>query len=276
LFSTRHIIIIIIIIIIIFPLLFPLSLLPKTDDSFLSASACKERLRGVDMRRCLAFFALLLQPCHLFVLVPTHRITTALSDIHEWRDIDFDLPGQRSDSIVPPKQICILPFAFPEVLLQGETKQLRLYEERFLKLFEDVMENHGGLVAMGLLADSGMIQTVPLCEIEAYNRMEGFGIFCTIRVVGRAQVLGFQQQEPYLKVACLEVIDQLPPNLELPNLIASQIENLVLLLSSMEHKLKEAKATVDDDDEENKEMQRRIELAKLVGNNQFCFIVLVH
>lgn len=220
--------------------------------------------------RLLAWLTLLLliQPCHSFVVYKHRATNMALFDIHEWRDIDFDLPGQRTDSLVPPKQICLLPFAFPEVLLQGETKQLRLYEERFLKLFQDAMDHHGGVVAMALLADSGIIQTVPLCEIEAYNRMEGFGIFCTIRVVGRAQLLGFQQQEPYLKAACLEVVDELPPNLELPNLVASQIENLVLVLSSMEHKLKQAKAKNnnddDDDDEEDKEMQRRIELAKLV------------
>ena len=211
-----------------------------------------------------------LQQCHSFVgviVTSNTRSTTALFDIHAWRDIDFALPGQRSDSILPPKQICLLPFAFPEVLLQGETKQLRLYEERFLKLFEDAMNHHGGVVGMALLADSGIIQTVALCEIEAYNRMEAFGIFCTIRVVGRAQLLGFQQQEPYLKAACLEVVDELPPNLELPNLVASQIENLVLLLSSLEHTLKQVngkKKDDNDDDEDDKEMQRRIELAKLV------------
>ena len=48
------------------------------------------------------------------------------------------------------------------------------------------MENHAGVVAMGLLASSSVIQSVPLCEIEAYNLMDGFGIFVTIRAVGRA------------------------------------------------------------------------------------------
>lgn len=214
-----------------------------------------------EMRLLGLIVLMILTRSHAFISQSLHAKRTALYDIHEWRDMDFQLPGKHSGA-VPPKQICLLPFAFPEVLLQGETKQLRLYEERFIQLFQDVMDNHAGVVAMGLLADSGMIQTVPLCEIEAYNRMEGFGIFCTIRVVGRAQLLGFQQQEPYLKAACFEVIDELPPNLELPNLVASQIENLVLLLSSMEHKLKEAK--VDEDDDRAKDMQRRIELAKLV------------
>jgi len=120
------------------------------------------------------------------------EIKTRLFGISEWRDTFFDFPGTGDDRRLgtetggPPKKVNLLPFPFQEVLLQGETKQLRLYEERFLKLFEDSMDKHGGVVAMGLLADSGIIQTVPLCEIEAYNRMEGFGIFVTIRVRARA------------------------------------------------------------------------------------------
>jgi len=131
-----------------------------------------------------------------------------LFDIAEWRDMDFEDPNPNrkltasSDSL--PRQICILPFPFTDVLLQGETKQLRLYEDRFIHLFEDCIENHAGMVAMGLLADpfggGGIIQTVPLCEIQAYNRMEEFGIFVTIRVVGRARLLDIIKQEPYIKV----------------------------------------------------------------------------
>lgn len=184
----------------------------------------------------------------------------------------FDFPGTSDDRRLgvedgaPPKQICILPFPFQEVLLQGETKQLRLYEERFIELFEDCMESHAGVVGMGLLADSGIIQTIPLCEIEAYNRMgEGFGIFVTIRVVGRAKLLDLTQQEPYIKAVCTEVSDELPPNLDLPNLVASNIENYMLLLSSMEHRLSQA-TEESNDDEDNEEMQRRINVAKLVSN----------
>lgn len=200
---------------------------------------------------------------------------TALYDISEWRDLTFDFPGTGADRRLgteqgaPPKEVCILPFPYTEVLLQGETKQLRLYEDRFIKLFEDAMKNHCGVVAMGLLADSGIIQTVPLCEIEAFNRMEGFGIFVTIRVVSRAQLIEINQQEPYIKAICTELADSLPPNLELPNLVASNIENFMLLLSSMEHRLEQARLSKQDkdtdEDEDDLAMQRRINIAKLVG-----------
>lgn len=184
----------------------------------------------------------------------------------------FDFPGSGDDrrlgteSNGPPKEVCILPFPYDDVLLQGETKQLRLYEERFLKLFAHCMEHHEGVVAMGLLADTGIIQTVPLCEVEAFNRMEGFGIFVTIRVVGRAQLQDIVQQTPYLKAVCLELNDKIPPNLELPNLLASNIDNYLLLLSSMEAQLAKAPTneTDGDDNKEAAEMKRRIQAAKLV------------
>lgn len=111
----------------------------------------------------------------------TTSSSTSLFGIEEWRDQMFDFPGTGEDRRLgkedggAPKEVCILPFPYDEVLLQGETKQLRLYEDRFLKLFDDAMENHNGIVAMGLLAESGIIQTCPLAEIEAYNRLDGFG-----------------------------------------------------------------------------------------------------
>lgn len=122
-----------------------------------------------------------------------------LFGICEWRDLMFNFPGTGDDRRLgsergaPPKEVNILPFPFDQVLLQGEAKQLRLYEDRFIQLFDDTMEKHCGTVAMGLLAESGIIQTVPLCEIEAYNRMNEFGIFVSIRAVGRARLIEITQ-----------------------------------------------------------------------------------
>mmetsp|Transcript_102239 Transcript_102239/g.295821 ORF Transcript_102239/g.295821 Transcript_102239/m.295821 type:complete len:350 (-) Transcript_102239:1743-2792(-) len=198
------------------------------------------------------------------------RCPTQVFGINEWRDTFFNFPGNGDDRRLgkeeggAPKEICILPFPYDEVLLQGETKQLRLYEDRFIKLFDHCMEKHSGVVAMGLLAESGIIQTVPICEIEAYNRMEGFGIFVTIRVVGRGRLLDITQQEPYLTATAVEITDTIPANLELPNLVASNIENFMLLLSSMEHRLSQAmEESEDEEDDDDKEMKKRIQIAKL-------------
>jgi hypothetical protein len=177
--------------------------------------------------------------CGAFVSSPQQIQRASISPllgISEWRDSIFDYPGSERPPLgtefgASVKEICILPFPYDEVLLQGQEKQLRLYEDRFVQLFDHSMEHHSGIVAMGLIAESGIIKTVPLCEIEAYNRMEGFGIFVTIRVVSRAQLLEVTQQDPYLKATCVELSDKIPPNLELPNLVASNIENFMLLLS---------------------------------------------
>lgn len=215
------------------------------------------------------FLALLIVPsCRSFLspASPPCRESKLLG-ISEWRDLDFQFPGTGDNRRLgreqggPPKSICILPFPYEEVLLQGETKQLRLYEDRFIKLFDDAMENHEGVVAMGLIAKSGIIQTVPLCDIEAYNRMDGFGIFVTIRVVGRAQVVDVVQETPYLKAVCRELTDKFPPNLELPNLLADTIEDVMVTLSALEHKLNQL--AEDSDTEKDEEMERRINVAKL-------------
>ena len=200
-------------------------------------------------------------------LSPTCCRDSKLCGISEWRDLEFDVPGTGNDRRLgreqggPPKSICILPFPYEEVLLQGETKQLRLYEDRFVKLFDDAMQNHEGVVAMGLIAKSGIIQTVPLCDIEAYNRVEGFGIFATIRVVGRAKLMDVVQQTPYLKAVCAELTDTFPPNLELPNLLSDTIEDAMVTLSALEHKLEQL--ADDPDTVVDEEMERRINVAKL-------------
>jgi hypothetical protein len=178
----------------------------------------------------------------IFRLQPLH-----VGSISEWRDLIFDFPGTGdnrrlgTEQGAPPRQINILPFSFEDVLLQGETKQLRLYEDRFTKLFENTVEKHCGVVAMGLLSSSGMVKKVSLCEIEAYNRMDSFGIFVTIRVVGRAELLEVTQQAPYIQAVCVEISDKLPPNLELPNLLATNIEDSLANLSNMENRLEAAK-----------------------------------
>lgn len=228
--------------------------------------------------------------------------TTSLNGISEWRDIVSVRDSVKIQTKeLPPlaKEICVLPFPYQEVLLQGETKQLRLYEERFVQLFADCMEHHGGVVAMGLLASNlGLVQSVPLAEIEAYNHVPGFGIFCTLRVVARANLIDIVQETPYIKAICTELTDQVPSNLEeyvksllestlslaltvsgafarlvaavrvflsRPNLFASHIENYMLLLSSMEHRLETAKLQegVDDPNDVDLVMKQRLLIARL-------------
>ena len=159
---------------------------------------------------------------HHMMLNQKAKQTVQLFGMSEWRDLVVDYPGTGDDRRLGkeagalPKEICVLPFPYQEALLQGETKQLRLYEDRFIQLFDTSMKEHGGVVAMGLIATSGIIQTVPIAEIEDYNRqLDGFGIFVTIRVVGRAKLIDIVQQSPFIKAVCTEITDTVPPNLDL-------------------------------------------------------------
>ena len=181
---------------------------------------------------------------------------TRLHDIHDWRDTVFDVQSE-DDSVddnsfdpSPLREVCVLPFPLNDVLLQGETKNLRLYEERFIQLFDDAMDNFGGVVAMGLIAENGIIQSAPLCNIEAFNRMDGFGIFVTIRVVSRVSITGVTQGEPYIKATCKEIFDEVPQgdaDVQLLSTIAGNIENMLLTISAMEHRLKGALQSAGDD-----------------------------
>ena len=63
------------------------------------------------------------------------RTTTDLeAHISAWRDLMFeDVPQKLAADAAdgePVREICILPFPLTDVLLQGETKELCLYEER--------------------------------------------------------------------------------------------------------------------------------------------------
>lgn len=185
-------------------------------------------------------------------------------------------PDSESSSVVIPATIPILPFPFSDVLLQGQRKQLNLYEKRFHDLFDDAMENHCGMVGMGLLTGNGMITTVPLCEVESYtkfgadadwvDRGDGMGngsIIVTIRAVGRAKIVaesdGLLQEEPYMQARVMELLDddasvegggtglreRANPGvsgesspLSVASSVAINIENMVVSLASMELKLK--------------------------------------
>ena len=109
---------------------------PRTIVS--SSDAARQNSSETSTMMRLTAFLFLLACVAAFCPSPHRgRPLTSLNDIGEWRDLVFDYPGTGDDRRLgmeegaPPKEICILPFPYQEVLLQGETKQLRLYEERY-------------------------------------------------------------------------------------------------------------------------------------------------
>lgn len=111
------------------------------------------------------------------------RLATSVSGISEWRDLAHDDMS---------KPIGILPSLSRGVILQGQTKYLQLTEDADIQLFQQALDGHESIIGMGLLMHDGInvLNTMPLLEIEDYNRMGGdFGIFAKVRVVGRARML---------------------------------------------------------------------------------------
>lgn len=194
---------------------------------------------------------------------------------------DLAMAMRLNDGTILPREICLLPFPYNDVLLQGETKEIRLYEDRFIELFEKSMKEHGGIIGMALLVnDSSILKPIPICEIESYNRMAEFGIFCTIRAVSRATLIRFMSYEPYITAVCVEKIDAKQKmgkkQYDLLNYLASNIENTIVTISSLEFQLKEKmeKMKRNDNDDvtaENFQDENRIMLSindiGIVDNN---------
>jgi len=194
---------------------------------------------------------------NMVVRLPLQR----LYSMNEWREQTFSVVTENdicssketNDGTIPPREVCLLPFPHSEILLQGQTKQIRIYEDRFIKLFQKSMRDHGGIIGMGLLiSESGILKPIPLCKIESYQQVDGFGIFCTLRVVSRATLIRIDQYEPYMKAICVEKIDLPMENekMDLLNFMASNIENFVVTLSSLENQLRLYDKDNDDSDQD--------------------------
>lgn len=228
--------------------------------------------------------------------------STKLFDITEWRDQFFEVPaevdqllanqeGEESSLISEPvREICILPFPLDDVLLQGETKELCLYEERFHKLFEKSTKCHNAIVAMGLMAPpKGILQCMPLCEIENYQVMQGktefgtdFSILCTIRAVGRASLLYVDEQDEgteFLTGWCSEICDDTnygrngKDPMQVLNVIVNKIDELNSSIQVIEEKIFVEEASTGSENSEKDgdmmseaTMRRRILEAELVSH----------
>lgn len=176
-------------------------------------------------------------PCIAFQAPRVIRSRSRVYGIAEWRDNCF-VESEFQTELRKP--VCLVPFDYEEALVQGQTKELRFYEDRFIHLFDDVMDNHEGVLAMALLSeeDEAILSSVPLCEIAAYNRMaEEFGIFLTIKCVGRVELLDIDQDGEYMVAECIEIVDSGTPDLTQANIVADSIEKMVKRMSSIEDEL---------------------------------------
>jgi hypothetical protein len=211
-------------------------------------------------------FALMLLDVASFTLFRSavsmpRRTKTLLHDITEWRDLIFEVPSKVQELPLedyqegPIRQVCILPFPLDDTLVIGETKELCLYEERFHKLFEKCTQDHASIVAMGMMAPpAGILQTMPLCEVESFQVMEGNNgftnksILVTIRVVGRGCLVQLEEDDEtaeYLKGWVTELWDDTgsekralnPDTLRVANDLADKLEDEFEAILRLESKV---------------------------------------
>ena len=60
-----------------------------------------------------------------------------------------------------------------EMLLQGETKEFCLYEERFATLFKKSVNEHGSITGTCLLVkDSSILKPMSICETKSHGKCQ--------------------------------------------------------------------------------------------------------
>lgn len=105
-------------------------------------------------------------------------------------------------------ELNLLPFGLEEALLPGETKQVHLYEARFLQLFEEAEAKYNGCVGQLLVTPGGNVAAVSsLLEVEESRRQE-VGVWARLRCVARIRLLDVDQTDyGYARARCALVTD---------------------------------------------------------------------
>lgn len=79
-------------------------------------------------------------------------------------------------------ELGLLPFPLEQALLPGETKQVHLYEARFIQLFEDCTLSHSDCLGALLITPGGGISAVTtLLQVEEFRKQE-FGVWARLKV----------------------------------------------------------------------------------------------
>jgi Lon protease-like protein len=97
------------------------------------------------------------------------------------------------------------PFPIEELLLPGESKELHLYEPRFLALLEEARAS-GELCAQMIYTDDGLCSLGALLSLESLVRRE-IGVNVVVRAVGRVRFLDVTSAEPFVTALYAPVVD---------------------------------------------------------------------
>ena len=95
-----------------------------------------------------------------------------------------------------PRKLGFLPFPLEEALLPGETKQVHLYEARFVQLFDDCKSNGNCLGALYFTPQNNIVAVTSLLEVEEFKAgADGVGVWANLKCVGRVQLQDVEKTE---------------------------------------------------------------------------------
>ena len=92
-------------------------------------------------------------------------------------------------------ELGLLPFSLEEALLPGETKQVHLFEARFIQLFsESAAKHHDCLGALYFAPGNNVLSVTSLLEVEEFQKKE-FGVWARLKCVGRVRIQELEKTE---------------------------------------------------------------------------------
>lgn len=86
------------------------------------------------------------------------------------------------------KELNLLPFSMYEALLPGDTKQVHLFEERYVRLFVDAQENDERCLSQLLYTQNNEIVAYTSLLVIEESKIEDVGVWARLRCIGRVQI----------------------------------------------------------------------------------------
>ncbi|KAK9810395.1 hypothetical protein WJX72_009975 [[Myrmecia] bisecta] len=148
------------------------------------------------------------------------------------------------------RELPCLPFAAHEVLVPGQTKQLHLYEARYLELLTEALTQPGNLFCHVVVEHPNAINQCPsacrtadfqlvlpcLVQLVKVQRQE-VGALVTIRGEGRVRLLELTDEQPYLRAKAEPLADPAPADPACLRQEGARLEALIADVSTLVTKL---------------------------------------
>jgi len=121
-------------------------------------------------------------------------------------------------------ELGLLPFPVNEALLPGETKQVHLFEARFIQLFADAAAKQNHCCGQMLFTPRGEIPVyTSLLQVEEYKKQE-FGVWAKLKCVGRVKLASLRETEWGYMTSIVEILhdlDETEASLQFPSSVSA-------------------------------------------------------